>query len=393
MAKNKALNITIVTTSYPSIPYPTSGLFVEQLANELSKSHHVLVVTPASNNKKSFPKDINTFRYAPKKYQILAHQPGGIPVALSHSWINWLLLIPFMSCLTQSTLSAAKNSDIVFANWSITGIICGIAAKIRSKPCVTAFRGEDIKRLSQSTLIRLMIRICIRVNDKIVCVSSDMKDKVVQEFPAYSDKVVHIPNGVRNTFLDIKRSKQTLGDCIRILCVGNLIPRKDFITVVRAIAVSKHVKRLRLDIAGEGIERHKLEKEISKLGLVEHINLLGVQKHEEVEVLLSRADLFVISSLSEGRPNVLIEAMASELPIVGSNIDGVTEILNHNTNGTLFQAGDHIELARMLDKLIEDNELRLRIANEARRTIIKSELTWATCAEQYSHIFTSLVEI
>ena len=381
------LNIVAVTTSYPLHDKSTSGIFVKFLIDEISKFHNIRVITADDNSTKNAGDNITTFRYAPKAMQVLSHQPGGIPVAIAKSWTNRFLLIPFCLSLFISAYFAAKKADLIYANWSLTGLISGIAAKLARKPCVTTLRGEDTKRLSTSLASRLLTYLCIMFNKKIICVSSDMEVEIKSLFPDQKSKIQHIPNGVADYFFNMARRTPKTGAKLRILCVGSLIPRKDFITVIQALAICEQRNRVRLDILGEGIERKLLENEIRKLLLYDHVKLHGACHYATVQQMMRDADIFVITSLSEGRPNVLIEAMASRLPIIASRINGITELITDDENGILFPPGNRMALAQSLDLMVTSDELREQFARQARNTIQMKGLTWKQCAINYSDTF------
>lgn len=386
------LKVTMATTSYPLNTDHVSGLFIEQLTLALSKRLDLIVVTPADNKCTKPSSTIKTFRYAPKKFQILAHQPGGIPVALRKSRMSWVLLAPFLISMFYAIMMESKKSDIIFSNWSITGILSGVIGKTMKKPCVTTLRGEDVKRIEQSYISRFLTKMCILLNSYTICVSSDMQEKLTAIFPQLKEKILHIPNGVDKSLLKIEREQKTYrDDHINITCIGSLIPRKSFNTVIQAIAESKS-KSIHLNIAGDGPEKAHLKKQISDLRLQNKVSLLGSLTQNEIQLLLKNTDIFIIPSLSEGRPNVLIEAMASKLPIIATSISGITEVIIEYENGLLFPPESYNTLRKKIDELIENPSLSTRIAKNARITVIEKKLTWDNCANSYIDTFSRLLE-
>jgi glycosyltransferase involved in cell wall biosynthesis len=144
-----------------------------------------------------------------------------------------------------------------------------------------------------------------------------------------------------------------------ILIVGRLSREKDHLTLLEA------VNRLRtrlspwLVIVGEGPERSRIERKIRALGLEDYVCLTGQQK--SAEPYYGIADVAVLSSLSEGSPNALLEAMAAKVPVVATAVGGIPEIVTHGESALLVEPGDARSMAdsigRLLDKRHEAESL------------------------------------
>ncbi len=136
-----------------------------------------------------------------------------------------------------------------------------------------------------------------------------------------------------------------------IVAVGRLELQKDYPTLFQAFAIARQSREIRLMILGEGILRPQLEQQIEEMGLQEDIRLEGFVKNPFAYV--ARSDLFVLSSIFEGLPTVLIEAMAVGTPVVATDCpSGPREILQGGHYGPLVQMSDPQELAEaMLQRL------------------------------------------
>jgi glycosyltransferase involved in cell wall biosynthesis len=108
---------------------------------------------------------------------------------------------------------------------------------------------------------------------------------------------------------------------------------------------------------------------------------------ENVPEKLQQADIFILASHSEGRPNVLLEAMAAGLPVIASDIRGVKELIKHEHTGLLFRDGEMQNLAELIQLLVVNRELQYKLGQAGRKLILDGELTWAKCAEKYSEIY------
>jgi len=127
---------------------------------------------------------------------------------------------------------------------------------------------------------------------------------------------------------------------------------------------------LELWIIGAGDEREALARLAAELGVSERVRLFGFRS--DTIDLYQAMDAFVLSSLREGLPNVLLEAMALEVPIVATRIAGVPRLVEDGVNGILVDPGDFLELSRAIDRLLNDTIFRVRLAAAARRTVEES---------------------
>ena len=148
-----------------------------------------------------------------------------------------------------------------------------------------------------------------------------------------------------------------------IVSVGRLKPPKDFPTLVRALAALEPGS-FRSLIIGDGPRRAELLSEIKRHGLEQTVELVG--ERDDIAELLSTADIFVLSSASEGMPISIIEAMAAELPVVATAVGGIPELIVDGETGFLVPARDSSALAHALGCLVADPALRRRQGKAAR---------------------------
>ena len=118
-------------------------------------------------------------------------------------------------------------------------------------------------------------------------------------------------------------------------------------------------------LVGEGIERPRIEAARRRLGLEEHVTLVGLRG--DVRPYYAMADIVAIPSHSEGSPNVLLEAMIAARPIVATRVGGIPEIVTHQETALLVDARDPAAMARELARLLAEQELGRRLAEQARR--------------------------
>ncbi len=178
-----------------------------------------------------------------------------------------------------------------------------------------------------------------------------------------ASKIIHIPNGIdldqfKHDKAQVYKLSQSLNPCNRFifLAVGSLTDQKDYPNLLKAFAVllEKHSDSLLL-IAGDGPLNSSLRLLAEELGLVDSVRFLGLRN--DVPDLMAMADVFVISSAWEGLPVVLLEAAASSLPIIATDVGGNSEVVIDNYNGYLVAPGKVNELA---EKMLEFIELPLQ---------------------------------
>jgi glycosyltransferase involved in cell wall biosynthesis len=155
----------------------------------------------------------------------------------------------------------------------------------------------------------------------------------------------------------------------RIVSVGRLTAPKDTLALVHALARLPD-GAFEAVIVGEGPDYPAAEEEIRRLGLERAVELAG--RRDDVPDLLAGADLFVLSSRSEGLPLSILEAMAAGLPVVASSVGGVPEAVVDGETGLLVPPGDPSSLAAALEQLLGDAELRRRLGQAGRSRVQES---------------------
>jgi glycosyltransferase involved in cell wall biosynthesis len=155
-----------------------------------------------------------------------------------------------------------------------------------------------------------------------------------------------------------------------ILFVGRLARVKGLPVLIDAMALLKEKHpEFQLTIAGDGPDRSTIEQQIARLGLQQHVRILGYQSEGQVRDLLAQSDVFAMASFAEGIPVVLMEAMASGVPVVAPSIAGIPELVEDGRSGFIVPPADPGSLADGIDRLLRDPELRSRFATEGRAKV------------------------
>jgi glycosyltransferase involved in cell wall biosynthesis len=136
-------------------------------------------------------------------------------------------------------------------------------------------------------------------------------------------------------------------------------------------ALVKEGRHIRLRFAGDGPERVALRQDVENRGLSDHVSFEGNVNQDKLLDLYRESDALVLSSFAEGLPVVLMEAMAMEIPCVATWVNGIPEIVTHETDGLLVPPGDPEALARAVARLMDNAELRLTLGQKARLKILE----------------------
>jgi glycosyltransferase involved in cell wall biosynthesis len=160
------------------------------------------------------------------------------------------------------------------------------------------------------------------------------------------------------------------GPGTRLLFTGRLAPVKGLPLLLEAFArLQARHPTLTLAIAGDGPERPALEAQAQRLGIAPRVEFLGYRSSDHVRALLQESDVFVLPSFAEGVPVVLMEAMASGVPVVATRVAGVSELVEDGVSGFVVPPGDADALERAISTLLEDARLRARFGAAGRATV------------------------
>lgn len=389
----KKARVLALTTSYPLRPGSSAGVFVQSLYRGLSVHCSIDVVCPAGIDSAAVVTDatgadirIHATRYAPRNWRTLAQQSGGVVSAVRRAPWRALLLPVMLGALFWRCLRCAAGADLIHANWAICGVMAGVAGRLRGKPVVTTLRGSDVARAARSRLDCLILDLAVRYSRIVICVSEAMAKRLRQQYPERASDVHACLNGVDERFLTIERLPAT-GDVLRVLAVGNLIHLKGFDVLIEAVSRSRHRAQMGVCVVGSGPEHEALMALANSHGVASRFDFAGSVPVEAMPARFSAADVFVLSSRSEGRPNVVAEALASGLAVISTDLDGVRGMVDDGDNGWLVPAGNADALAAALDAAFEDRVELQRRGERARATARRRIGTWADTARCYNALF------
>jgi len=291
---------------------------------------------------------------------------GARYVPLRHMRRNLHPAHDLLGLLEVAALIRRERPDILHANSSKAGLLGRTAAAALGVPVrIFTAHGWAFKAYSgpASALYRWADRLMAPLTTTTVCVSERERSAGVRARTCRARDTVVIPTAVDAGAAPPARHD---GSPPRVVMVGRLAAPKDPITLVRALA-GVEGSRFAASIVGDGPDRPAVEAEIRAAGLEGVVELTG-ERHD-VPRLLADADVFVLSSRSEGAPLSVLEAMAAGLPVVASAVGGVPEIVEDGATGLLVPPGDAAALAATLEQLLADAELRRRLGAAGRERV------------------------
>ena len=264
---------------------------------------------------------------------------------------------------------------------------------------IHAERGRDAADPNgESRKYRRMRRWLLPFIDRYVTVSADLQSWLIRDVRIPPARVTWVPNGIDVALFDEARSARpkprvlnTFAPVGSVLIgtVGRLDPVKDQLGLIEAFRrlcqqLPRWQERLRLVLVGEGPQRRVLEAKIASAGLATQVRLLG--NRTDVAALLGEFDMFVLSSVAEGMPGAVLEAMASGLPVVATRVGGVGEVVVDGATGTLVEPGNPGTLALALRSYVEDESLR-RQHGDAGRQRVEQHFSLAAMLAGYTSLY------
>ncbi|MBI2448555.1 glycosyltransferase [Candidatus Microgenomates bacterium] len=282
-------------------------------------------------------------------------------------------LLAFFEILT---LLRREKPDILHLNSSkavVLGSLAGRLSRFRPKIIATAhgLAYHEPGSIWKKQFYKLFEKIGFGLADRIICVSRFDYGSGIKNHVFKASKATIIYNGllakVSPSQVDVKAKFLHKDEACVVGTIANFYPNKGLEYLLR---VAKLIQDKRSDIsfvvAGDGVGRRDIESQIAELGL-KNVKLIGFI--DDTEKFLQECDIFVLSSLKEGLPYVILEAMAMGLPIVATKVGGVPEMVDDNVAGFLVSPADSEALAEKIEILANDSSLCLRFGQSGARKL------------------------
>ncbi len=293
-------------------------------------------------------------------------------------------------------LIKAEGIDLIHSHLFDINVYSSIAAKITGVPHLCTEHGDVHHHSKSSRKNFFKARILARCSDKIIFVSRFTKRAFSMLCKVPEQKSAVIYNGINtdnfNREADIEEKKAALGIGRRdpvVGSVGSLYPVKGQTYIIKAARlVLQTIPGVTFLIIGGGELEDKLKEESRRLDIEDRIRFTGFR--EDVHELLKTMDVFVLPSLSEGMPLSLIEAMASGLPAVASDVGGIGEVIDDGISGFVIPPADPAAFAAKILYLLQNPSSACEMGRRAREKV-NERFNLRTMVENYERIYLELL--
>lgn len=318
---------------------------------------------------------VHRFRWLePKEFRALVHFKG---------ILDSLRLLSYVISLFFKLIQVIIHYDIpiIHAHSVIpTGFIGVLVSKILRRPMIITSHGMDITSFQESKFFKILIKFSLNHCNAVITVSDDLKTKI--KLMDDHENIIVLRNGVDiNRFKPVKTRtvKKIFGitpDEIIILFVGYLDTFKGIFDLLNAFNEINR-NNIKLVMVGDGPKKDELKTLVANLNLEGSVILTGKIVPSKIHEFYQSADIFVIPSHvdSGGPPLVVMEAMATGLPIIGTEIGGIPEGIKDSINGFLVPNHDIPALSEKITILVHDKNLRKQFGNNSIKLLHEMSLT------------------
>jgi L-malate glycosyltransferase len=340
---------------YPS--HGGSGVVATELGKHLAaRGHEIAFISYAAPLRLTdLPPRVSFHEVEIEQYPLLKHFPYTLALA---------------SKLAE--VIETRDLDILHAHYAIPfGAASLLAKQIARKPSlkvVLTLHGTDITLVGNNASFKPVTKMTIEDADAVSVVSHFLQEETVRQFNVQR----HVE--VIYNFIDPERHGLEPCPCIpqcaeqsqkTLMHISNFRPVKRIRDVVDVFARIADVVDSRLILVGDGPDAPIAREMASEYGLLDRIKFVGVV--DRVAPLLARADAFLLPSSTESFGLVALEAMASGVPVIASDVGGIPEVVEHGRTGFLAPVGDVDSMAQYAINLLQDEALHRRVADEAQK--------------------------
>jgi len=282
-----------------------------------------------------------------------------------------------------------RSYDVILLGDGLLSVPGWILKKLSGKPVVSIVHGLDIT-FSSSLYQKLWVRFALCRLDALFAVGHETIRQAVNR-GVKAEKCVFIPNGVEPVNQVMGKSEAVNGLNLKesryLLTLGRLVKRKGVAWFIKEVMPSLPDDVIYL-VAGDGVEKQKLEKLVKFHSLQDRVILLGKVSELEKVRLLYAADIFVQPNIQvdgdiEGFGLVVLEAGIAEMPVVASKLEGLNDAIKHNENGLLVESENAQEFISVLSGLLDEPQKRKELGKKS-KIYIESSCLWSHVARSYN---------
>jgi glycosyltransferase involved in cell wall biosynthesis len=393
------MRIAVIASSYPRFEGDGTAPFVKSISESLHKiGNEVEVVAPydplVDENTPNLVK-VHRFKYTLRKNSHIMGHARALDSDIKLKKSVYLLLPFFILFSFIKLLRVTKNqkSQIIHAHWVIpNGLTALIVSKIRKIPLVISLHGSDIFIAKSKWYFRIVAKTIFKNTSFVSACSEDLlfnaKDlgapdniKIIP-WGADPQKFSKIKNLKNQKFNFRDNESQTI-----LLCLGRLVHKKGFSNLIKAMPnLLENNTNIKLVIGGDGPLRENLEELAKACEVKNSVYFFGKVNWNEVVLFLNSGDVFIQPSIKDeygnmdGLPTVILEAMACGLPIIASNLGGISLVVKDCVNGKLVIPDNVDDLSRTINSMIIESD-KLKVMGENSRKLVEDELNWVNVSK------------
>lgn len=403
------MKLIVLSNLYPVRRFPSSGIFVEAqvnaLKNKVNGSITVISPQPWSPRIIWFKKRWQEYGQIENEMHndgVKIYYPKYFVLPLKYlisfrSYFMYLSIKPLISKLTKID----RENCILHTHTLLPDGFAGALIKRKfGIPHICTIHGSDINITPfENKLNRIFAKYALRGCDHIIVVSNKLKEKILSIENKLSN-ITTIYNGADpNEFRHIHKdtARRMLGMTKQnkiILYIGNLIAIKGINNLIKAFAklLNNYDKKesMTLLLIGDGDERGNLTTLAKTLQVEDNVSFLGAKPHEEISLWLNAADIFVLPSLSEGFPLVIPEAMMCGVPIVATDVGGISEAIINKNTGLLIEPNDVNAIYEAISLYLKDEQFTQDIVRNAKS--FSEGFTWEANAKNTFLVYKTLLD-
>jgi glycosyltransferase involved in cell wall biosynthesis len=308
----------------------------------------------------------------PSSAEKLRKDGGGLPINFRRYKLARVQLPALLLAHAGAIARTAQGCDLIHAHFTLSAAAALAGSAWHGLPVIATVHGSDIFQVPKLPGGAAFTRSTLRRAAAVTTVSSALRQACLS-LGVPAGHVSVISNSVDTALYAPQPGMQAGGDWDKrqpvILFVGSLIARKGVDTLLRAFAaLAPELPEYRLVIAGEGPEQGNLAALAQSLGIAPRVEFPGFLSQVDIAAWMQRARLFTLPSNEEGQGVVLLEAMASGLPVAASDVGGIPEVVVEGT-GRLFPAGDAPALAAQIRAMLAGPALWRQLGAAGRRHV------------------------
>ncbi len=384
--------ILFVSNLFPDSTAPYLGLDNATLLHQLRDFFDVRVICPRPSLKASSLYRSTSVKLMPREID-KAFQPHFIEVPyvpffgshFNHRLMRMRLRRPISSLIRQGGIDSILCSWLYPDGCAVSSIIRGSGV-----PLVLITQGTDTHQYIKHPLRRKLIMDAVEKSGAVIARSDELA-RLLTIAGADSGKVHSIHNGVNQSIFyprDREVCRQQLGlarDAKVIVFVGNFLPVKNPEFLLKAFSSRRIDDKVILTMIGNGPLKSRLARIAESLGITDRVVFTGPLDSENVARWMGVSACLCLASHNEGLPNVVIEALASGLPVVASDVGGIGELVNRPELGCLVPTGDIKGYVSAIVRQLNQVDSRTQTA------IGDSRFSWGECAQKYAQIIDCLI--